>query len=46
MTKEKETKKEYTSPSLVKLGNIVEITYGGKRGNGGDTYSTRHDPSE
>lgn len=46
MEKQKEAKKEYTSPSLIVLGKIVEITFGGERGHGSDTYSTRFDPSD
>lgn len=45
MEKQKETKKEYTTPVLIELGNIVEITFGGKRGWDTDTFSTRYDPS-
>ena len=42
MEKEKESKKEYTAPSLIVLGNIVDITFGGKPGWGSDTYSQRY----
>jgi hypothetical protein len=46
MEKQKEPKKEYTSPRLIELGNIVEITFGGEDGNGSDTFSTRFPRSE
>lgn len=35
-------KKEYFSPKLIDLGNIVELTFSGKFGWGGDHYSTRN----
>ncbi|MXQ54954.1 lasso RiPP family leader peptide-containing protein [Shimazuella alba] len=41
-----ESNKEYTSPRLIELGDVVEITFGGKRGHGSDTFSTRQDPSQ
>lgn len=41
-----ETKKEYNSPRLIELGNIVEITFGGAGPSGGDTFSERYPRSE
>lgn len=46
MEKQNETKKEYTSPRLIELGNIVEITFGGVPGWDSDTYSERYPRSE
>ncbi|HWO76384.1 MAG TPA: hypothetical protein VNM69_10875 [Bacillus sp. (in: firmicutes)] len=46
MEKQKETKKEYSSPRLIELGDIVEITFGGKPGWGSDTYSQRYPRSD
>lgn len=43
---QKETKKVYTSPRLIELGNIVEITFGGKSHWGSDTFSTRQPRSD
>ncbi|WP_154662366.1 hypothetical protein [Risungbinella massiliensis] len=46
MENQKQEKKEYTSPNLIVLGNIVEITFGGAGGHDTDTYSTKYPRSE
>lgn len=46
MEKQKKTKKVYTSPSLIELGDIVEITFGGRPGWDSDTYSERYPKSD
>ncbi|SHF34641.1 hypothetical protein SAMN05444392_11645 [Seinonella peptonophila] len=46
MKETKNSPKKYTTPNLIVLGNIVDITFGGKDGHNTDTFSTRYPRSE